>query len=80
MSEIGIKRWNYMEDLEKKGEDQIKNLRDQEKALEAERVLLQNAEKTDQEKALEAERVRLQEAEKTLNFKNRYHQFIKHNI
>jgi hypothetical protein len=80
MSEIDIKRWNYMEDREQRGEAQIQNLRDQEKALEAERVLLQNAEKTDQEKALEAERLRLQEAEKTFNFKNRYHQFIKHNI
>jgi hypothetical protein len=66
MSEIDIKRWNHMESQEKKGEVKIKNLRDQEKALEAE------------QKALEAERVLLQNAEKTFNFQNRYHQFIKH--
>ena len=43
MSEIEIKRWNYMESQEKKGEVHIDKLREQEKALQNERVQVQAA-------------------------------------
>lgn len=43
MSEIEIKRWNYMESQEKKGEVHIDKLREQEKALQNERVNVQAA-------------------------------------
>jgi hypothetical protein len=43
MSEIEIKRWNYMESQEKKGEVHIDKLRTREKALQNERVNVQAA-------------------------------------
>ena len=43
MSEIEIKRWNYMESQEKKGDVHIDKLREQEKALQNERVNVQAA-------------------------------------